>query len=463
MYIRELRDANAVDFSGMLYLPWRILCKSPKLAEKMSKRFQFVLVDEAQDTNEIQYETAKKLAAHGNLFMVGDFQQSIFSWRGAKPENLNQFNRDFPNAVNIVLPRNYRSHSEILERAESVIHRNPDTDHVALIAERGMGGGVHYHQYEDERDEASSVIQKIREYHDAGYKWEDIAVIYRLNKLSQVFEMDLSQDGIPYRTRGGRSFFDCKEIKTALAYLKLLVNPGDSSAFARAIGSPKRGVGDTLIGQIDNLAKEKNITVTEAAARVKARTGTARAQLDEFGTLMDEMRVLLNSGGSLMTVAENLINRSGYKAQLNEEAADEVDGPRSYLRVENMDGFLTSIGEFEDASKKPSLEHFLQRIALTQDGDKDKQTDAVSLMTMHSAKGLEFSIVFIVGAYDGVIPHFLAEEEGRMEEERRLFYVAVTRAKDHLHISYPEEVRRYNRRNFTYRSPFLVEMLDSEV
>lgn len=462
MYIRELHDANAVDFSGMLYLTWKILTKNPDIAAKLSKRFEFVMVDEAQDTNDVQYAIAKILAAHGNLFMVGDYQQSIFSWRGAKPENLLNFQKDFPGALILELPRNYRSRSEILEKAQNIIRCNPNNEAVTLLAERGSGGAVEISRYENEWEESNSIAHLVHTYHGQGYAWSDMAVIYRLNKQSQAFEMAFSQNSIPYKTKGGPSFFARKEIKTTLAYMKLLGNPEDSAAFAQAIGNPKRGVGDVLVGKIDLLAKKKGIGVMEAAARVKTGRKSTRGLLDDFESLLEQKRKKMKGGTSLMTVVDELVKESGYMGQLRNEAAEEKDGPRSIQRLENLETFIIGIGEFEDSNSKPTMDKFLQQIALVQDGDKDQSSDAVSLMSMHSAKGLEFPVVFIVGAADGVVPFVLAVDEGRGEEERRLFYVAVTRAKDHLHVSYPESVRKWSSTIEQDASPFLYEMYGRE-
>lgn len=462
MYVSELEAGNAVDFSGMMYLTWKLLVKNEKLADKLTERFQYVLVDEAQDTNDIQYAIAKIIASHGNLFMVGDYQQSIFSWRGAKPENLNRFLTDYPDATSIILPRNYRSHAEILEKAQNVIVRNEDASGVNLVAERGEGGEVRIHSYENEWEEVDGTIEKLSRYRAEGYEWKDMAIIYRLNKLSQAFEIGLSQRSIPYQTKGGQSFFSRKEIKTALSYLKLLTNPADSNAFAQAVGNPKRGVGEALIGKIDLLAREENISVMDAAAKVKARTKVARSGLDEFADLLERKRAEVRSGKSLMVVANDLMKESGYHYQLCEEAEEEKEGPRSLMRLENLEKFVEGIGDFEDGATNASLDKFLQQIALVQDGDNNKNPDSVSMMTMHAAKGLEFPVVFVVGVNQDVVPHIMAAEEGRLDEERRLFYVALTRAKNQLHVSFPEMVRKWNKMIEMGPSPFLRDMLDME-
>ena len=460
MYVKELAAANVVDFSGMLYLTWRILSENEEVLKTLSERFKFMLVDEAQDTNDVQYAIAKLLASHGNLFMVGDFQQSIFSWRGAKPENLNTFLKDFPQATNIVLPKNYRSRAEILEIAENLIVRNSNAVDVRLINTRGSGGNVTYGSYETDRHEAWAVVDKIRRHNHEGIKWGDMAVIYRVNRYSHPFELTLAQEGIPYHTVGGPSFYNRQEIKTTLAYLKLIRNPADSESFHRAVTYPKRGVGDVLVGQIDLLAKEEGISVTEAAGKVKTRTVAAQTSLEEFLILMDRMREKLRND-SLFSVADSVTKESGYLAQLKQEAQDEKDGPKSWQRLDNLDEMLGSIAMFEEAVKNPSLDKYLQQVALVQDGENPKNKNSVALLTMHAAKGLEFPVVFVVGCVAKVLPHFKSVEEGREDEERRLFYVALTRAKDHLHVSC-FEAKRYARGGTEFFDPsyFIQETME---
>ncbi len=461
MYIRELSDSNAVDFSGMLYLGWRILTKYPEKAKKLSQRYQFVLVDEAQDMNDVQYAIAKILVSeHGNLFMVGDYQQSIFSWRGAKPENILNFKQDFPNAVTITLPKNYRSKSEILETAENLIWKNTDAADVTLVSERGSGGKVTAGQYESDREEASDIVERIIRFKSRGYEWEDIAVIYRLNNLSQVFEMVMANHSVPYVVKGGMSFFSRKEIKTALAYMKLLINPADGNAFKRAISNPKRGVGDVLMGKIDNLAKKRGISVTEAACIIKPGGRQTRAKLYEFEKLLDKYRAKLEAGEGLDTLGDELIRESGYRAYLKKEADEKRETkPGLALCEVNIDTLFGGIGQYEEETKNPSLSDYLQQIALIQDEDSKNLKNAVSLLTMHSAKGLEWPCVFVVGCSAATIPYPKSVDEGREAEERRLFYVALTRAKDNLRVTFHEWSPR-NKSRYHDPSPYFWDMVD---
>lgn len=377
---------------------------------------------------------------------------SIFSWRGAKPENLNTFLRDFPQAANIVLPRNYRSRSEILEHAENLIVRNPNAYNVRLVNTRGTGGTVTFGHYETDRHEAWDVVAQIQAHNQGGIKWGDMAIIYRVNRMSHLFELGLAQANIPFHTVGGPSFYNRKEIKTTLAYLKLLENPSDSEAFHRAISNPKRGVGDALVGQIDTLAKEESVPVLEAAAKIKARTVVAQTALEEFLMLIDRMKTKLQGGDSLSNVADGLTKESGYLAQLQREAQEEKDGPKSWQRLDNLEELLGSLDAFEAGVKNPSLAKYLQQVALVQEGENPKNRNSVSLLTMHAAKGLEFPVVFVVGCVADIIPHVKSIAERREDEERRLFYVALTRAKDYLHVS-SYESKRYSKGGVKFFDP----------
>ena len=457
-YLNELESNNAVDFSGMLYLGWRILSKDKQTATRLSDRFKFLLVDEAQDTNDVQYAITRIIASHNNLFMVGDYQQSIFSWRNAKPENILRFGRDFPGALEITLPRNYRSRREILEHAENLIRRNHDAKNVSLVSERGTGGHISTMTYPTDREEAQDIARQLIAFKTQGYEWNDMAIIYRLNKLSRVMELALSRSSIPYLTRGGPSFFNRKEIKTTLSYLKLLTNPADSAAFREAVSYPKRGVGDALVGKIENLAKDEQISVTEAARKVKISKKITKDYLNVFLDLMDSYRNRVKNSESIGKIAYDLVRESGYRSHLEDEAEKEEDGPKSGLRIDNMDAFVSGISDFETENKNPTLDKYIQQIALVQDGDNPKRKESVNLLTMHSAKGLEFSCVFIIGCSAKVNPHYLSVNEDREPEERRLFYVAITRAKDHLQVSYHEEIPF---KNSTYDpSPYLRDMME---
>jgi DNA helicase-2/ATP-dependent DNA helicase PcrA len=461
MYIKELIDSNAVDFSGMMYLAWKILTRFPEKTRRLSEKYQYLMVDEAQDMNDIQYAIAKLLVSeHGNLFMVGDYQQSIFSWRGAKPENLKQFKKDFPETVEIVLPKNYRSNSEILSVAENLIRKNSDAKDVTIFSERGSGGKVTAGAYEWDRDEARDVVYRIEEYRNKGYEYKDMAVIYRVNSLSQAFEQVLANRKIPYVVKGGLSFFCRGEIKTALAYMTLLINPSDKNAFKRAISHPKRHVGNVLVAKIEDVAKERGIPITEAARIVKPSNKKAKAMLYEFEKLLDKYGRMLDAGERLGVIANGITKESGFRAQLQTEAdAQRKTKPKLALRMENLDVLCGGMEQYEDSESNPSLVNYLADIALIQQGDKQRNKNAVNLLTMHSAKGLEWPCVFVIGCSSVTVPYPKSAREGRKEEERRLFYVALTRAKDYLRVSYHEKSPRL-RDCHQEPSPYFADMAE---
>ncbi len=459
-YLKALEKGNAVDFSGMLYLAWKLLTKYPEKAKKLSNKFQYVMVDEAQDMNDVQYAIAKILVSeHGNLFMVGDYQQSIFSWRGAKPENLRRFQEDFPGAVTITLPKNYRSRSEITQTAENLIWKNPDAEDVAIVPERGSGGKVTAGAYGTDKGEAIDIVRRIKKFKNKGFEWSDIAIIYRVNMLSQAFETVLANQSIPYVVKGGMSFFSRKEIKATLAYLTLLVNPADTNAFKRAVTHPKRAVGTVLLTKINNLAEERGIPVTEAARMVKTSSKVAKAKLYEFEKLLDKHRAMLDRGEPLAAIADGLTRKSGYRGQLKAEAKAQKDTkPGLAMCTENLDTLFGGLEQYEDEGNT-SLTKYLQEITLIQEGDNARRKNAVNLLTMHSAKGLEWPIVFVVGCSSSVVPSPRSLGEKRGEEERRLFYVALTRAKDYLRVSFHEwSPRKPNRQQDP--SPYFADMMD---
>jgi len=287
-----------------------------------------------------------------------------------------------------------------------------------------------------------------------------MAIIYRLNNLSQAFETALAYQGIPYVVKGGMSFFARKEIKTTLAYLKLLINPADSNAFKRAVTNPKRGVGDVLMGKIDNLAKERGISVTEASRIVKTGSKQAKAKLYEFEKLLDKYRAKLENGEKLAIIGEEITRESGYRAQLKSEADSQRETkPGLALCEENLDTLFGGIGQYEEETKDPSLSNYLQQISLIEDSDHKKVKNAVNLLTMHSAKGLEWPCVFVVGCSASIIPYPKSVWEKREPEERRLFYVALTRAKDYLRVSFHEWAPRMKSK-YQDPSPYFRDMVN---
>lgn len=434
----QLIDAlNSVDFSGILYKCWKVL-HNDKVCNILSDRFKFIMVDESQDTNAIQYDITRRIGKHGNVFWVGDEAQAIFSWRGARPEKLSSISDDFPGVKKIKLPRNYRSTAKILESAQRLIKNNPNTDDIELISVRGDGHPVRIDDVQTQESEAELVASRIEQLRNLySYKYSDFAVLYRTNSLSRTIEMSLRGKGIPYRILGGFSFFDRKEIKTALSYLSFYANPHDTVAFSRLISEPKRGVGQVVIGRLERICHTKKISMIEACDNIEEVQGissTAKKAISDTVDLFKSCKKAESSGKSITEIASLLINNSGLYESM--QKASEKDS-KEQKRIENIDELIKGINEYQ--SKRPSakIEDYLQTVQVMTSDSSTDEDDAVSLMTMHSAKGLEFQVVSIIGMHSGVMPHPMAIKEDREDEERRLMYVGVTRAKSILYITRP--------------------------
>ena len=454
-YVKYLDEINAVDFSGLLYKTWVLLRDNPNVTTALSNRFKYISVDETQDTNTIQYEIVKLLGSHGNIFMVGDVDQGIFSWRGAKPENLEKFKKDFPNVNVITLPRNYRSKKNILIVAQNLIRNNSTSRDVELIAERGDGGHVEVKAYNSPEFEARQIAKTIKKVRgEKGFKWNDFAVLYRMNSMSQPVEMALRNEHIPYRVVGGFSFFDRSEIKTAISYLSLLSNPNDTVAFSRAIQNPKRGVAEETVGKLEKLCKEKHLSIFEAIKLDEVKLNSR--QQTELHSFVDLFESYKQKNLNLQEVASGILKDSGYYSHIEKVSKDDMD---SQKRIDNLNEFLVSVGEFLNGRPAATISDYLQNISLLSAESKEETDDAVTLMTMHSAKGLEFSCVFAIGIEDGKIPHYRCTEDNQIEEERRLFYVCCTRSKDNLYISYCQSRNQFGSKiKMSKSSRFLSEI-----
>lgn len=445
-YLKIIDELNAVDFSGILYKCYQMLINNPKVVQLLSERFKFIMVDEAQDMNDIQYEITKRIGVHGNLFYVGDKQQSIFSWRGAKPENLLQFKNDFPQVAEITLPRNYRSTSDILRVAQRLIRNNDNAKDVELISVKGDGHPVKIDCFSHDEPEADYVVANMKKL-KGKYKWKDMAVLFRVSHLSRVIEQKFRQAGIPYRILGGFSFFDRREIKTALAYLQVVANSSDTVAFARAISEPKRGIGDVAIGKIEKYCHDNKKTIIEVCSNIDQVDGLlprAREVVRSFVKLIIKFRDQDAKGEPMAKVASELLEESGFMSALRDEA-NKKDKDRQ--RIDGVKELLTNIADFNKDYPNARLNEYIQSVLLTTpDAQDDDSDDVASLLTMHSAKGLEYPVVFIIGCNEGIVPHYRAVEERGVDEERRLFYVAVTRAQEFLHMSLRASTRRLNAR-----------------
>lgn len=465
-YIQSLDEFNSIDFSGLLYKTWILLSKVPKASKILSDRFQYVLVDEMQDTNSIQYEIIRMIVdpsrtRQGNLFAVGDLCQSIFGWRGARPENIQKIENDFDNVARITLPRNYRSTANILRSAQNLIRHNKNAQDVCLIAERGEGANVVYAEHYDPDEEAKQIVNVLQGL-KAKYKYSysDFVVLYRTNALSKAPEAILRKYGIPYRIVGGFSFFDRSEIKTAISYLSFLANPNDPVSFVRAITCPKRKIGGTVLSRIESIAKENHISLLDACGRhedIKGLTSASKTSLSNFAKTIKEHADQCKSNKPLSEIFASLLEKSGYYDYVDQLSKKD---DKSSMRIDNVNELLAGMDTKYTGS---TMKQYLDDVRLKSDLDTIDEDDAVSLMTMHSAKGLEFPVVFIIGAESDIIPHVRAIEESRISEERRLMYVAMTRAQDCLIINRCLYRRKYSRSKKkimpmpSIASPFLAE------
>jgi len=463
-YQRLLAEANALDFGDLLLLTVDLFDRFPEVLRHYQERWQYLLIDEYQDTNRVQYRLVKQLAAvHGNVCVVGDPNQSIYSWRGADVRNILDFERDYPNARVIKLTRNYRSTQEILSGAGAVVEQNRGPS-MQLSAERG-GAGERIVLYEgrDERDEAQHVVRRIlEEVRDGGRKYGDCAVFYRTNAQSRPIEEELLKYDVPYVVVGGVRFYDRAEVKDVLCYLRAVVNPADLAALARIANRPARGLGDATLERAQELARARRVSFEEGMRLFAASdaAGRARPKLVAFLELMDGLRRDVAALAPAEAISETL-RRSGYLLALERENTPEAESRLENLRelVASAEDFSADSAEVVDAARTP-LERFLDQVALVSDLDSaELRSDRVSLMTVHSAKGLEFPVVFVAGLEEGVFPHSAAARDGRdVEEERRLCYVAMTRAMQKLTLSYARERRRYGQHSFGSPSRFLREI-----
>jgi DNA helicase-2/ATP-dependent DNA helicase PcrA len=464
-YERGLRRANALDFDDLLFHAVRLLEEVEPVRERYAGRFLHVLVDEYQDTNHAQYRMVRALARrHGNVCVVGDDDQSIYGWRGADLRNILDFERDFPGAEVVRLEENYRSTGSILEVANTVIAHNTARKPKELRTGRGEGEPVEVVRVPDEKAEARWTARRITEHRREGYSPGDFAVLYRTNAQSRPFEEALRREEIPYRVVGGVRFYERREIKDVLAYLQLAVNPRDDAAFLRAVNWPRRGVGSVTLERLRE-AREPEESLWRTARRaeqIDALPTAGAGSLAEFARAVSELHEMQRAEPAEDVVRE-VLDRFGIRAEL----LDEEDGDE---RVENVDELVAGVAEFEpgDAEGEPEeaseLELFLQHVALLSDIDRHEESGAVSLMTLHNAKGLEFPVVFIGGVERGLFPLGRAEDsQEEYEEERRLFYVGVTRAMDRLFLTHARRRWRAGSGSEMSPSPFLDEIPEEPV
>lgn len=435
LYQARLQTNNALDFDDLIMKTVLLFEQYPEVLEYYQNRFQYILIDEYQDTNHAQYRLVKLLAArHRNLCVVGDDDQSVYRFRGADIQNILDFERDYPEARVIRLEQNYRSTGNILEAANEVISNNCGRKQKRLWTENSGGSLISLFAAQDEHQEAYYVAQKIVEGHDLhDRKYQDFAVLYRTNAQSRVIEEILMRNNVAYTIVGGQKFYERKEIKDVLAYLKVIMNPLDGISLQRIINVPRRGIGETSLGKIAEYARENGISLYDAMSRVQAvpgLTGRVTKPVGEFISLIEEMRQR-KAELPVMALTQEILEKSGYLKELESEKSVEAE-----TRIENLKEFLTVTAEYDRSSAEGTLEDFLAGVSLVADIDNmDDRSDAVILMTLHSAKGLEFPVVFLIGMEEGIFPHSRSlMEEAELEEERRLCYVGITRAREELHL-----------------------------
>lgn len=489
-YQERLRAANAFDFDDLLVYAWLLLKNHKDILEAYQERFRYLLVDEYQDTNHAQYAITQLLAAkYKNIMVVGDDDQSIYSWRGADIRNILEFEGDYPQARVVKLEKNYRSTATILDAANAVIANNAHRKTKRLVSTGDEGAKIQVYMASDERDEGRWIAAEIEHQHGNGTSYNQMAVFYRTNAQSRMLEDMLLRAGVPYRIVGGTRFFDRAEIRDVMAYLNLVVNPANDMAAQRVVNVPRRGIGKTTIAHVENLAAQNNCSFVDACQLVCADEGIrvqTRAALGEFTSLLAEAQTW---EGDLRKVVEMLIDRAGLVRALEDDGTDE-----SRSRVENIQEFLGVVEEFSETHdfdevafaaptelaetdalaldeagapvrmlRGDSLADFIEWVALRTDLDTLAEDDkAVTLMTVHAAKGLEFDCVFVAGMEEGIFPHSMSMLDGiDVEEERRLAYVAITRARKRLYLTCAASRSLFGQTNANPTSRFLSEIPES--
>ena len=460
MYQEKLRENNAVDFDDLLFLAVRLLQENEEVREKYQSRFQYILVDEYQDTNHAQYALTKILAARWrNICVVGDADQSIYAWRGADIRNIIDFTRDYPDAASIKLEQNYRSTKTILHAANAVIDNNESRPKKTLWTENPTGNKIIHYQAQTEHDEADYIAGVIYNRHEISHEpYGDMAILFRTNAQSRVLEEKLMRYAIPYTMVGGTKFYDRKEIKDVLAYLRLLYNPEDSLSLTRIINVPKRNIGATTMEHVAAYAEEQGISLFEALSSTDEIpvTKRAKASLENFAAMIFD---LLNDieGKDVLSLIETVIKQTGYGDMLDKEAEHD---PQGESRKENVGEFLSVAKDYMDSNPDGNLQDFLENVALVSDVDDFESSDSkVTLMTLHAAKGLEFPVVFLTGLDEGLFPHSRTLlDPSQVEEERRLAYVGITRAERQLYVTNAVTRTMYGRISAYMPSRFLAEI-----
>ena len=445
-YQKVLRRNNAVDFDDLLRLPVELFIQNEEVLDDYQEKYKYILIDEYQDTNEVQYKMIKKLAEkYRNLFVVGDINQSIYGFRWSNYKNILNFEKDYPEAVSITLNQNYRSTNTILNAANSVIKNNTESKEVNLFSELGEGVKVKYMRSYDEKHEVTLIMEEIKKLLESGYEYKDIAILYRTNAQSRTLEEGMLKLNYPYKVVGSYYFYKRKEVKDLLSYLRLISNHNDDVSLERVINVPKRGIGTKSIEDLETLAKEKNTSIFEVLNKPKEI---------EFKNLILELTEA-SKNVDLTELIDIVLEKSGLKAEIEKDKTLE-----SELRIENLMEFKSITENYQKETGTVNLEDFLEDISLVADvSDHNDDNNVITLMTMHSAKGLEFRAVFLAGMEENIMPHAISlQEKDGIEEERRLCYVAITRAKERLYITNAKRRMLFGNTNMNPPSRFIGEI-----
>lgn len=455
LYEEELKKSNALDFGDLLHLTVKLLEKKPEVLESYQNQFQHILVDEYQDTNQVQYKIVEMLSRKNrNIFVVGDDNQSIYGWRGADIKNILNFEKDFSDSKIIKLEQNYRSTKTILDAANKLITFNKNRHEKNLHTENETGELINYYEASDDKDESKHIASHIVKLkNNTEYDYKDIAVFFRTNTQSRLIEEELLQKSIPYKMVGGTEFYKRKEIKDILAFLKVIVNPSDEISLKRIINVPPRGIGSVTINNIEAIAEDKSISFYEAiqtALKEKALSSSVLIKLGRLNTLLNEL-LEFPEKNDIYALINHVLHKTKYLDMIEKEEE----------RKENIGEILNLAVEFQKEREEPTLNDFLDSVSLASDLDNYTETsDSVTLMTLHSAKGLEFPIVFIAGMEENLLPHFNSTINGQVEEERRLFYVGITRAKEKLYLASAERRMVFGKQQGSIPSRFISELPD---
>ena len=444
-YNNKLKTSASVDFDDLLLLPVNLFKEHKDILEYYQDKYRYILIDEYQDTNPVQYKLSVMLSnKYKNIFVVGDMNQSIYAFRQADFRNISNFEKDFKGAKVIKLEHNYRSTNNILSAANEVIKHNTERKDLKLFSDNGDGVKIKYMRAYDEKHEIALVIDEIKHLLNEGYKNEDIAILYRTNAQSRAIEDVFLAKGIPYKVFGSYYFYNRKEIKDLISYLRLIYNPHDEISLRRVINTPKRGIGESAIAAIEERAKQQNISMFEALE--------TRKEL-EFKEIIEDL-IKRSESLSLTELIDEVLERSGMKKELESSKALEDE-----IRLENLMEVKSITASFEERTGSANLGDFLEEVSLIADiSNHTEDGDVVTLMTLHSAKGLEFPVVFLVGMEEGLFPHNMSLMENNLEEERRLCYVGITRAKERLYLTNAKRRMLYGKENMNIPSRFISEI-----